>query len=167
MNKIGLIFGGIFGVLSFINGYFSMQGMYGTGTTFFLTLALLIVLLVVAAIQYKKSNEGFASFGELLRLFFVITFIGTLLGMLLSYIYMSTMSEETMSAMLDRIIETQMNMYESVGMDEATLSKMSDELENKRDELFTPSTMAIGSIMNMFLYFLVSLVPAAIMKKNY
>lgn len=167
MNKIGLIFGGIFGVLSFVNGYFSMQGMYGTWTAFFLTLALLIVLLVVAAIQYKKNNEGFASFGELLRLFFVITFIGTILGMLLSYIYMNTMSDEAMSAMLDRIIETQMNMYESMGMDEATLSKMSDELENKRDELYTPSTMAIGSIMNMFLYFLVSLIPAAILKKNY
>tara|TARA_B100000497_G_C7562633_1_gene339342 strand:+ start:225 stop:725 length:501 start_codon:yes stop_codon:yes gene_type:complete len=161
-----LTYGGFFGAIMCISSYAYLNSMISTTISMVVTFGALLVVLVMAGLAYRKSQEGFASFGELIKLYGGIIIMAILMSTIFSLIYMSTLDEATKSAISEKMMDNAMSMYESMGVPQDQMDIMSDELEKQFENMFSPSTLIQGALINFLMYFIISLIPAAILKKN-
>ncbi len=165
MKNIFIKYGIIYGIISLGLTVLYYQGITGMGLQTALSFGSFIVLLILAGIEYKKKNEGFAAFGELLKLFFGVVCVGVVIALVGQLIYSGILSDESKERMVQNQIDTTISMYESMGMDEDTLLDMEEKLVEKLDSLFKPTTYLLGSLLSVLMLTVISLIPAAILKK--
>ena len=166
MKKLILTYGGILGLIMSISGYMYYNSGLSTTTSMIVSFGSVIVLTVLSGLAYRKSQEGFASFGELIKLFAGVIFLGILLSTVFTMIYVSTLDEATKADISERMLENALGMYESMGMPQDQIDAMSDQLEKQFDNIFSIGTLIQGVLINVVVYFIISLIPAAIIKKN-
>lgn len=161
--KYGTIYG-LFSIVVALSFYFNLAGM---GINSVVNLGGLFVVLYFASKAIKRQQGGTATFGQLIKAYVPILAIGIVISILFSVILVIVISEDQKTKMVDSVVSSQTSMYQAMGMDEAQVARMEEDLSVKmRDQLFNPGMMALSSLYTFLMMLVLSLIPAAIFKKN-
>jgi len=128
-------------------------------------LIVFIVILISAGKKYKAENGGYATMGELVKTFALVLIIGLLISSLFQFAYTMTMSEEKKDNFIETMVESQTSMMGSL-IPEEQLGEMEDQLYEQLSGMFNPSTIIMNLLIGAIFSVLISLIPAAIMKKT-
>ena len=122
-------------------------------------LIILIAFIILGIKKHKFDNGGFISFGKAIKVGLGITFIATLL--IIAYYAIFSMVIEP--DFMERTIDAQKVVWaDSFGMTEGQI----EESEVNTRKYFYLSLFGGVLIMNLFLGGIISLIAAAVMKKN-
>ncbi len=121
---------------------------------------MLCLIFWISAKNYKSVQGGHASFGELFKLFFAITFLGMVLSFIFYMVHNNLISEETKSAIVERTIQSQLSISKSLGMSEDQLLTQEDQLH----EAMTPESLfgIANTLSSLFLSFFIAIIFASI-----
>jgi len=167
MKNIFLKFGLIYGAFSIISVMMYYHGFIGMGLNPVVGILLLILLLWLAGREFKSINEGYATFGELFKLYFLIIFIGLFMSMLFTLIYHSVISEETKTEIFERYVESQKAMYRWMISDEDMLLSIEEGIDDEMspEKLFGFQNTLLGMFGSLFYVIIFALLAAVIFKK--
>ena len=164
MKKILLTYGIIFGITQILSTIFMYERVLGiyqlAGISFLLT----IVVLVLAIQQYKKSNEGFASFQNILKLTLGVYVIGLVIGLVVGQLYVATKSEEWKQEFVSKYVEDQISTLQGFGLEET--DEMEEEMIKVGETLFDVKTSLIGSVNGLFFVIIIFVILGLIFKKD-
>ncbi len=159
IRQVGVKYGIYLTLISII--YTTLIQILGQGANRslgYLSIVFMVIILVLAHRDYKKSNE-FMSYGEGLKISMIIVAISSVIGTIYTYIYIKFID----NSMLDQIRQ----------QTEATLEKrgMSDEQIQQamtmQAKFTTPEMIFIFGILGaLFFGFIVALIVSAITKKS-
>ena len=166
MSKKNIVLSIILGLFFIVSSYLGLHRLGGFWLPSIIAITGVILICILVALNVKKENGGYASFGNLIKHFVITISIATIIGSIFGIIQLSIMDESQKEAIVERTIDTMIDMYSNLGLNEKQLSDMEDALEKKMSDIFSPSTLFLDAITQFFLYILISLIPAAIMKKN-
>ena len=166
MSKKNILLAISLGIIFSISSYLSLHRIGGFWTPSIMMIVGVFLISALIAINTKKENGGYASFGNLVKIYAIAIGIASVMGALASVIQLSIMDDTQKEEISERAIDSMNKVYSDLGFNAEQLSMMEDELEDKMSEAFNPSTEVLNYIMNFIFYVLISLIPAAIMKKN-
>jgi hypothetical protein len=160
-TRNGLIIGAVFALYSVFLYATGMQASPSAGMlNFVVSLLLLVGGLVVTFNAYKGLNNGLMSFGTGFKGGMIFIAITTLLNIVAMYIYLQFIDPSA----LDAIVEAQ---REAMSQDPNLSEEQIDHAMEIASAFVTPGAIAImGFIMNMVMGAILSLIVAAIMKKD-
>lgn len=167
MKNFIIFLGLIYGMLSFVLDLAYSFNVLGVGINFIAQLATLFVLLFFASKAVKKHRTGTATFGQLINAFVPILVIGIVLSTLFNALFVRVISEERRSKLVDSAVTRQSEINRFMGMDESRIAAEEEDFQVKfRDQLSDPVKMLVSSLVGFLFMFVISLIPAAIFKKN-
>ena len=155
----GLILGGI--NLIFIIMLYSMDMHYqNEWPTMVIGITLMIAVIIIGMIQFKKANNGFMSFGQALKVGVGICLISGIIGIVVSQIMMNFIDPD----MVAKATEFARNKM----LDETALTVEQIDAQIEMGAKFQTPLMQVlfGLIINIVLGFVFSLIPALILKKQ-
>lgn len=155
----GLILGGI--NLVFIIMLYSMDMHYqNEWPTVVIGLSIMIAMIVVGMLQFKKANNGFMSFGQALKVGVGICLISGVIGIIVSQIMTNFIDPE----MIDKATEFARNKM----LAETALTPEQIDAQLEMGAKFQTPVMQIvfGLVINIVLGFIFSLIPALVLKKQ-
>ena len=155
----GLILGGI--NLIFIIMLYSMDMHYqNEWPTMVIGITLMIAVIIIGMIQFKKANNGFMSFGQALKVGVGICLISGIIGIVVSQIMMNFIDPD----MVAKATEFARNKM----LDETALTVEQIDAQIEMGANFQTPLMQVlfGLIINIVLGFVFSLIPALILKKQ-
>lgn len=167
MKSIFIKYGVIYGVIGFATTLLYYQGVLGMGKNFILGMVVLFLLLWQAGKEYKVQHQGFATFGELLKLFFLIISIGMIISLLLTSVWANIISDDQKSEIVARIVDSTMGMTKMITSDEAMLAQMQEDLEEEMtiEKVFGFKAIITNLFSALFGSIIFALIAAAIFKK--
>lgn len=162
-GKYALNFGLLLGVVSVVFAFmlYTADMHYQGGIPVMLiSLALSLAALIIAMIQFKKANNGYMSFGQALKIGVGVCLIGGIIGIIFNQIMANVIDPDMMA----KAMEFQKNqLLETTKM---TVEQVDAQMEMGKS--FSTPTMQIvfGLIFSIVIGFVLSLVPALVLKKN-
>lgn len=165
MQNLIIRYGVIYGVVTALMTFLYYQGLSNLWINSLGGLVLLIFVVVKSGRQYKTENGGYASFIQLLKLFMGIFLFGIIISSLFSFLYTSFIGEESKQALIDKMVDTQVNTV-SKFLPEDQVMDMEDLFRSQTAKIFEPITLLKNIVSGFFGSMLISLIPAAIMRKN-
>lgn len=165
MSNNVITHGVVYGIFSILLTFLSFNGMIGTMLMTILTLVGFIAVLISAARKYKANHDGYASMGDLVKTFALVLMIGLVLSTIFSFAYTSMMGEEKKEAFIENMIEGQVETYAKY-MPEEAIDDLEEQMYEQMSGMFEPSGILMNLLMGALFSILISLIPAAIMKKN-
>ncbi|MFY7841006.1 MAG: DUF4199 domain-containing protein [Lacibacter sp.] len=159
-----------YGLLSALIGVLVYIGLYLGGVKLmtspiaYASYLLPILFAVLACVAAKKQEGGFLPFGKALKISFGVFVITGLAGTLFSYVLFNFIDVEFKQAMQQVSLEMTEKMMKKFGAPQDTIDKAMDEAMKKDN--FSLGNMMLGFAFSCFLYFLFSLIIAAIVKKK-
>ena len=114
MKNVFLKYGVMYGLVGFVSTLLYYHGVLGMGLNFVLGMGVLFFLLWLAGKEFKSKNEGYATFGELLKLYFMTILVGILLSIALTAVYNNVISEDQKAAIVSRMVESTMAMTKTL-----------------------------------------------------
>ncbi|MCB0651686.1 MAG: DUF4199 domain-containing protein [Saprospiraceae bacterium] len=142
---IGAMITIIFGLIGNLTGLSSPCNGIAMTAIFGLVSIVIYIGVLVYGIRKHRDDElgGYISFGRAFLVGFLIAIIMTIIGQIFNYVYFNYIDSELLSNSMDCIRE----MYEKMGMDEATIeeamSKAGDQMD-KQKSLVGALPMALG-----------------------
>lgn len=167
MKSIFIKYGVIYGVIGFATTLLYYNGVVGMGKNFILGMVVLFLLLWQAGKEYKVQHQGFATFGELLKLFFLIISIGMILSVLSTAVYNNIISDDQKSEILTRVVDSAMGMTKMFTSDEAMLAEAREKAEEDMtiEKFFSLKSTITNLFSGIFSAIIFALIAAAIFKK--
>lgn len=162
-GKYALNFGLLLGVVSVIFAFmlYTADMHYQGGIPIMLiSLSLSLAALIIAMIQFKKANSGYMTFGQALKIGVGVCLIGGIIGIIFNQIMANVIDPDMMA----KAMEFQKNqLLETTKM---TVEQVDAQMEMGKS--FSTPTMQIvfGLIFSVVIGFVLSLVPALVLKKN-
>jgi len=158
--NFGLVLGGITVVfqlmLFFLDMHYKNDSSVGI-----VSLVIMIGLLLYAFIHYKKSNEGFISLSEALKIGLGIALISALLGVVYTQILVNFLDPDTMKKQLELSMETLRS--KNPEMPQEAL----DSARSIQEKMSSPLILsAVQIIFALFIGFIISLIGGLIVKKS-
>ncbi len=123
-----------------------------------------IVFATLATIKAKSNNGGFLEFSQALKIAFGVFVITSLATTVLSYVLMNFIDTDFAQAMQQATLEMTEKMMKKFGASQDQIDKALTEASKKSP--FTLGKMALGFAFSCILWFLFSLIIAAIVKKK-
>ncbi len=163
MNKIIITFGLIYGIYSIISSYLMLNQMVGVFALSGISFLVAFVLFFLCIRNYKSKNDGFASFKEIFLLCIGVAIVGFTISSLGSQAYMQTMSEETKEEISTNFVDSQVSMYENMGIDTLELE---EELAEQANEMFSVKNTIIGTISGILMMAVIAVIFALIFRKD-
>ncbi|MDP5120405.1 MAG: DUF4199 domain-containing protein [Spirosomaceae bacterium] len=121
--------------------------------------AVTVVILVLAAKEFKSLNNGFMTFGEGLGMSMLIIVVSGLISNAFNQLYVNVID----TSIKGKITDMQEEMYVKQGLSEEQISMAMEQLERFNN----PSMQFLFSMLGtLFFGFLLSLIISAIMKKD-
>ncbi len=119
------------------------------------------IAIYVMTVREHREDElgGFISFKRAFYLLFMVGMLSTAIALVFNYIYMNFISPSAMDAQL----EMTRNMMEKFGLPEDQLDAAIDK---QRESLRSPLSMITGLLGAGFIVAILSLIVAAVMKKE-
>jgi uncharacterized membrane protein (DUF485 family) len=155
-TKYGLI-QGVLGFLLFL--VVAMTGMRQNWLTTSISIIVLVVLIVLAHREYKKTHEGIMTYGQGVGLGTLLSVIASVLSCILLYIYVSFINTGYAAAAL----KVQRAAMEERGMTGAQL----EQAMSMTSVMLTPIGIVITALISgVILGFIVALVVSAFTKCN-
>ncbi len=154
----GLILGLIFIVygliLQFMNLEMKTMQYFG-----YLNYVIMIVVFVLAHKAFKEGRDGFMSIGQGIGIGTLIALIASVINSIFSYLYLKFIDD----SMLTKIRDAQIEQYEKMGMDDATIER-SMEMASK---FTTPEMIQVWAIVGtVFFGFILALIVSLFTKKS-
>jgi ABC-type multidrug transport system fused ATPase/permease subunit len=162
-GKYALNFGLILGVISIVFSLmlYSLDMHYQGGFAVIgVSLIITIVFIVIGMMQFKKANNGFMSFGQALKIGIGISLIGGIIGALFNQVLMNFIDPDTMT----KAFEYQREQLMAAG--QLTAEQIDAQLEMGKSFATPLMQIAFGLVGSLFFGFILSLVPALILKKS-
>lgn len=158
--NFGLVLGGITVVfqlmLFFLDMHYKNDSSVGI-----VSLVIMIGLLLYAFIHYKKSNEGFISLIEALKIGLGIALISALVGVVYTQILVNFLDPDTMKKQLELSMETLRS--KNPEMPQEAL----DSARSIQEKMSSPLILsAVQIIFALFIGFIISLIGGLIVKKS-
>lgn len=166
MSKNNIILSVVLSLIFIVSSYLSIHQLVGFWTPSIIMLVGIVLICVLIARNVKKDNNGYASFGTLVKSFTIAIAIATIISLIASVTQISLLDNIQKEAIIDKTIEAQIEMYSGFGLSNEQLAEMEDSLEEKMVDVFKPSTYILNGLAQLIFYILISLIPAAILKKN-
>lgn len=162
-GKIALTYGLILGAISliFMLMLYSLDMHYQGGPMVMgVSVVITIAVIVIGMIQFKKANNGFMSFGQGLKVGVGIGLIGGIIGIIFNQVMAGVIDPQ----MMEKAMEYQRGMLmETTKM---TTEQIDAQMEVTR-KFSTPSMQIVfGLIFSVVASFLLSLIPALILKRS-
>lgn len=155
----GLILGGI--NLVFIIMLYSMDMHYqNEWPTMVIGITLMIAVIIIGMIQFKKANNGFMSFGQALKVGVGICLISGIIGIVVSQIMMNFIDPDMVSKATDF---ARNKMLEETAL---TVEQIDAQIEMGAKFQTPVMQIVFGLVVNIVLGFILSLIPALILKKQ-
>lgn len=151
------------GVIAYIALYLGGVKLMVSPLAFVLNL-LPIVFAVLACITVKKRNGGFLEFGQALKISFGVFVITGIAVSIFSYVLLNFIDLEFKQAMQQTSLEMSEKMMKRFGASQDQIDKALDEA-NKKDN-FSFGNVMLGFAFSCFIYFLISLIIALIVRKK-
>lgn len=167
MKNSFLKFGGIYAVYSIISVLLWYNGIIGMGLNSILGIVVLFVIFWLAARDQKTQNEGYATFGELFKLFFLITIIGMAVSLVFNVVYNNMISDESKDEIVERTIQSQLSMYKFFGTGEDLLITMEEKLREDMtaEKMFGLMNTLTTMISSFFIAMIFALIGGGLFKK--
>jgi len=140
MSKKNIILSIILSLVFIVSGYLSIHQILGIWTPSIIILVGVILICILIARNVKRDNNGYASFGSLVKFFAIAITIATLIGGISSVIQISLLEPDQKEAIIDKAIEASIVMYENMGLSNVVLAEMEETLEENMSNSFKPST---------------------------
>lgn len=168
MKSIVIKYGTIYAVIVLISSILYLFGYAGMAITTGINLVCLFVGFWFAGQDYKKGNDGYAAFGELVKVFFLTLMFAMVWSTLFNFVMYSFISDERKENIVENMIQSQLSTYSSMGlMDEASLMQREEKLRDDFtvDKMFGLGNLLVGSVMMLFMYLVFALIGAGVFKK--
>jgi Protein of unknown function (DUF4199) len=165
-KNIGLMYGLICGGISIL---FSLL-LYMGGVKWFVHplawsgIALPIIVAVLGGLAQKKANGGFLTFSEALKVTFTIMVIGSLIATVFSYVLFNIIDVPFREALSQEAAEASARWMEKLGVSQENIDKATTEMMAGNN--YNISKLALNFAFGCILWFLFSLIIAAIIKKK-
>lgn len=155
----GLLLGGISIIFAFML-YTADMHYQGGIAVMLISIALSLAALIVAMIQFKKANHGFMTFGQALKIGVGVCLIGGIIGIIFNQIMSNVIDPDMMA----KAMEFQKNQL----LETTTMTAEQVDAQMEMGKTFSTPTMQIvfGLIFSLLVGFVLSIVPALILKKN-
>ena len=165
MKKAILIYGVIYGILGFLNSYLMINNSVGIWTAMGLSFIIFIVLCVLTVFMYRKES-GKSGFKEIFSAMMLMGLIGTLITMLVTQVYASSLSAEAITTMEENFIDSQLDYYESLGIPDEQINELEDTLTEQFSNMFSLKAQLISLPISMLFLAIIALIISLIMKKE-
>jgi hypothetical protein len=155
----GLILGAI-GVVFALMLYSLDMHYQGGMMVLSVSLIITIVMIVIGMLQFKKDNNGFITFGQGLKIGVGIGLIGGIIGILFNQIMAGVIDPD----MMNKAMEYQKGLL----METTKMTPDQIDAQMEGSKKFTTPSMQIvfGLVYSVVASFLLSLIPALIIKKQ-
>lgn len=174
VRKEGIKLGAYLGVISFVISTLTMYILMNsddfkmtsiiTGT---LSIILMIGLSAFFSLMLRKTAGGFWNFSEALKSIFTMLAIAIIITHIGSALF-NVIVPEPQQVVFDKTINMTIETMESMGVEDDVIDKQVADLEKTRDDLrvFSIGQTLKGLGVNLILYFVFSLILAAIFKRE-
>lgn len=162
-GKFALTYGLLLGAITVIFAFmlYSMDMHYQGGMAVMLiSVGLMLAAVIIGMLQFKKTNNGFMTFGQALKIGVGICLIGGIIGIIFNQIMSSVIDPE----MMTKAMEYQRGQL----MEGTALTPEQIDQQIEMGQKFSTPSMQIlfGLIFSVVLGFIVSLIPALVLKKQ-
>ncbi|WP_340076873.1 DUF4199 domain-containing protein [Leptobacterium sp. I13] len=154
----GLLLGGI-GVVFGLMLYFMDMHYQGGFSLLIVNVVIMLGVIIFGMRQFKKANGGFMSFGQALKIGVGIALIGGIIGVLYQQLVIHVLDPEFMNKAME-IQRAQLSQNSSL-----TPEQIDQQLEMGKKFSTPLIQVAFGLIGSLFFGFILSLIPALVMKK--
>lgn len=160
MITYGLLLGGISIVFNLMLFFLGMHYEQSTAVGI-VSIVIMIGVLLFAFIQYKKSNDGFISLSEAIKIGLGASLISAILGILYTFL----LTEVLDPGMMEKVLDLQM---EKIRANNPEMSQEAMDATRSMSEKFSTPFIrsAIQLIIALFIGFIVSLIGGLIVKKS-
>ncbi|MEE9373409.1 MAG: DUF4199 domain-containing protein [Saprospiraceae bacterium] len=167
--KWGLIYGFFFVILNTIFQFVAPKMIFTGTLTTILTFAVPIACMVMAGREIREMQDGFLSFGEGVKITFLVWAIGSLISLLHQYFQVNFFDPTLIDVQKEVVAEAGQWMSEMFGLSEEMQDQMNDQLEAAAEEIEhqTFGQAIVGWMGGCIIGLIISLIVSAIIKKSY
>ena len=122
-------------------------------------------LTVYFALEIRKSNGGFFTFGEAFKTTFIICAVIVIIGNIYTYLLYNFIEPSLAELTMDKAIETSESMMSAMGADQEAVDKALESIKAEDFEM-GPAKILQGMLFGFGLYAVFSLIVAAIIKRS-
>ncbi len=160
MITCGLLLGGISIVFNLMLFFLKMHYEQSTAVGI-VSVVIMIGVLLFAFIQYKKSNEGYISLSEAIKIGLGVSLISTILGIIYAFI----LTEFLDPGMMEKVLDLQM---EKIRASNPEISQEALDSTRSMSEKFSSPLIrsAFQLIFALFIGFIISLIGGLFVKKS-
>ncbi|SHH42743.1 DUF4199 domain-containing protein [Winogradskyella jejuensis] len=163
-KKIAINFGiisGLIGVAIGIIKYLMNWHLEQHTIEIFLGIAITVTILVLAFNQFKKSNGGFMSLGQALKLGMGIILISSIITIIFGYILMNVIEPDMVAQMQEVQMEKMIEQNPNLTQEQIDMSKAWS------DKFSSPAVIAAMQLfIGLFFGFIITLITGLVMKRN-
>ena len=158
--NFGLILGAI-SVIFQLMLYFLDMHYKNDSTAGMVSLIIMIGVILYSFIQFKKSNEGFISLSEALKIGLGVSLVSALVGIVYTQILLNILDPDTMKKSLELSLENMRIQNPEMPQDAL------DTVRSIQEQMSNPIIFsAIQIIFALFFGFIISLIGGLIVKKS-
>jgi hypothetical protein len=133
--------------------------MVGNSSVSWLGMIPFIIILFLAHNEFKKDGDGYMSYGQGLSIGAFVAGVSAIISGAFSYVYTKFIVPDFNAQLMDKMVE----MWEEQGMDDNAIEAASGMMEKFQNHELA---FVLGIVMGVFFGFIISLIVAAITKKN-
>ncbi|MGB5820156.1 MAG: DUF4199 domain-containing protein [Saonia sp.] len=162
-GKFAMNFGLLLGASSLVFGlmlYFLDMHYQGGIPVFIVSLVLMLAFVIMGMVQFKRANQGLMSFGQGLKIGVGVCLIGGVIGIVFNLLMTNVIDPET----IEKALEYQKGQLIASG--DLTSERIEAQIEGQK-KFSTPFwQVTFGLLFSVILGFLLSLLPALVIKKK-
>ena len=158
--NFGLILGAISVIFQLMLYFFDMH-YKNDSTAGIVSLTIMVGVILYSFIQFKKSNEGFISSSEALKIGLGVSLVSALVGIFYTQILLNILDPDTMKKSLELSLENMRIQNPEMPQDAL------DTVRSIQEKMSSPIIFsAIQIIFALFFGFIISLIGGLIVKKS-
>ena len=158
--NFGLILGAISVIFQLMLYFFDMH-YKNDSTAGIVSLTIMVGVILYSFIQFKKSNEGFISLSEALKIGLGVSLVSALVGIFYTQILLNILDPDTMKKSLELSLENMRIQNPEMPQDAL------DTVRSIQEKMSSPIIFsAIQIIFALFSGFIISLIGGLIVKKS-
>ena len=158
--NFGLILGAISVIFQLMLYFFDMH-YKNDSTAGIVSLTIMVGVILYSFIQFKKSNEGFISLSEALKIGLGVSLVSALVGIFYTQILLNILDPDTMKKSLELSLENMRIQNPEMPQDAL------DTVRSIQEKMSSPIIFsAIQIIFALFFGFIISLIGGLIVKKS-
>lgn len=167
VKKNGVTFGVILGIVSILTSTLiytvniELMVSIGVGLGIF---ALNLIIGIIAVSRAKKQNGGFITFKEAFTTYFITMLIGSVIGMIFSYLLFNIIDPDAKQKLMDMLVEKTVGWMQSAGTKSEDIRKMVEEMQ--KTDSFSLISLLKSLAMSLVFHAIIGLIVAAVTKKE-